>query len=66
MECPSCGLDVLVHEGKITSHQRPSDLTPCDGKASGKSHAHASDDHDDKKPPAKKTSHTAEKKTDGE
>lgn len=33
MECPSCGLNVLVQDGAVTDHLRPDTLESCNGKA---------------------------------
>lgn len=52
MECPECGLPVLVAEGAITPHLRPDTLEPCDGKAHK---THATVPHEDHpQEPAKK------------
>jgi hypothetical protein len=33
MQCPDCGLPVLVEHGAITAHLHPDTLQPCAGKA---------------------------------
>lgn len=40
MDCPSCGLSVLVVDGKISQHLRPNDLGVCSGDDADADDAH--------------------------
>lgn len=40
MDCPLCGLSVLIVDGKISQHLRPQDLRVCNGEPSHADHAH--------------------------
>lgn len=53
MECPACGLAVLVEHGAISAHVRPDTMLPCDGKAPV-AHKASDDAPPAHKPPAKK------------
>jgi hypothetical protein len=52
MECPSCGLAVLIEAGKIATHLRPQDMTVCNGRPPTASKS--DDTPPTHKPPAKK------------
>jgi hypothetical protein len=49
MNCPDCGLAVLVEHGAISPHLRPDDLQPCATPPASEP------DADPKPPAAKKT-----------
>lgn len=54
MECPECGLDVLVVDGSIGQHLRPTDLRVCSAKIQSET-----PDEPVQKPAAKKSAKVA-------
>lgn len=54
MECPQCGLAVLVEHGKITQHLRPTDMQACAGGDDRPTPAAADHRPAAAKPPTKK------------
>jgi hypothetical protein len=69
MECPDCGLPVLIEHGTIQPHLQPDTLKQCDARAPKATASHKGDDADApaeptaKKEAAKKAPSRAASKT---